>query len=115
MSARDVARAHIRKSRRRPGDWRLFMVNRKGITVYSDNGFPSMAAALAAAQEYAAAYNLVSNACAGIGSWRTPVTRRPHRPDRAYGLIAAAIGVLVVAAALLLAAGLTIAHLEASL
>ena len=50
--------------------WAVFVTNHKGKTLYSDNGFLTMEAAVAAGLFYIAARQHVRRVCAGIGDWR---------------------------------------------
>ena len=68
-------RAHVRRQvhfyRNRPyPSWAVFVTTGSGKTVYSDNGFPTMDAAVSAGLFDIAARDHVWRVCAGIGDWR---------------------------------------------
>ena len=68
-------KAHIRRQayiyKGRPAyTWAVWVTNRKGKTLYSDNGFPTQQEALAAGLFDLAARDHVWRVCAGIGNWR---------------------------------------------
>ena len=68
-------RARVRRRlytyRNRPAyTWAVFVTTSSGKTVYSDDGFPTMRAAVNAGLFDIAARDHVWRVCAGIGDWR---------------------------------------------